>query len=261
MITKTILVTALDTLNLKKSVFVHSSMKALGWLEEGARTVLGALRDATGGGTIAVPTFVQRFNPETEYMKKKRAEGRTYENNPELIFDVAETPSEVGAFAEHVRKLPGAARSLHPVHSVAAIGPDAEAIAVTGKTAWGEGSPFAALHRLDADIVLWGVGFYYCTYFHAIEERVGVPYREFVTLDRLGVRDASGVLRRCDRRFFVYNGTGGSNFAKMDAVMAASGLVREVAVGDGVVRAVGVRALHEFIADKLAGDILFLTKE
>ena len=49
------------------------------------------------------------------------------ENNPEL-FDVAGSPSRAGLLSETVRQMPGAARSLHPVASVVAVGARAPAV-------------------------------------------------------------------------------------------------------------------------------------
>ena len=68
---------------------------------DGVRTAIGS------EGTLVVPTFTQQV-------------GRFG-----LQFIHEETPSLTGIFGEHVRQLPGAMRSLHPVFSVSAIGPQA----------------------------------------------------------------------------------------------------------------------------------------
>ncbi len=91
-----------------------------------------------------------------------------------------ETPSEVGVFSEYIRKRPGAVRSLHPILSVAALGPRAGEIC---GGAHGEGvgydSPWGRLHRAGAKMMTLGMGADGggTTYFHYIETAYGVPYK------------------------------------------------------------------------------------
>lgn len=84
---------------------VHSSLSAFGYVEGGAETVVDALLDVIGhDGTLMVPTF----------------------NHGQVdVFDIRTTPSINGAITEAVRKRPEAARSFHPTHPYAAIGPRA----------------------------------------------------------------------------------------------------------------------------------------
>lgn len=91
-----------------------------------------------------------------------------------------ETPSEVGVFSEYVRRQPGVVRSLHPILSVAGLGPKAEEIC-GGAHFEGVGwdSPWGRLHRSGAKMMTLGMGADGggTTYFHFIETSYGVPYK------------------------------------------------------------------------------------
>src|SRR5688500_10428768 len=83
------------------ALVVHSSLRSIGPVEGGAEAVVAALLDVVGErGLLVAPTFTyrgERFDPLTE-------------------------PGLTGRIAEAVRSWPGALRSWHPTHSVAAIG-------------------------------------------------------------------------------------------------------------------------------------------
>ena len=91
-----------------------------------------------------------------------------------------ETPSEVGVFSEFIRRQPGAVRSLHPILSVAGVGPRAEEIC-GGAHFEGVGwdSPWGRLHRCGAKMMTLGMGADGggTTFFHYIETSHGVPYK------------------------------------------------------------------------------------
>ena len=86
-------------------LMVHSSLSGFGYIADGAATCIAALRKALGpDGTLAMPTH------SLSVLGKP-------------VYDPATSPSLVGAVTEVFRKLPGAVRSPHPTHSVAAMGP------------------------------------------------------------------------------------------------------------------------------------------
>jgi aminoglycoside 3-N-acetyltransferase len=147
-------------------MLVHSSLMALGLLEgyrptDLARGVYDVLREVVGdGGTLVVPAFAWDF-----------CKGLTY--------DPATTPSQgMGVLSEYVRTLPEARRSPHPMQSVAAVGPQAEAICA-GDTlsSFAPGGPFAVLLSLGARGLLLGVPIQSFSLVHLVEERMRVPYR------------------------------------------------------------------------------------
>ena len=94
-------------------------------------------------------------------------------------FDPVRTPSKCGAVSEAVRVRPGAARSYHPTHAVAAIGAEAESL-VTGDEhapALGKG---CALHKLMEEggkVFLLGVSNKANSAIHIGEHVAGDPDR------------------------------------------------------------------------------------
>ena len=99
--------------------------------------------------------------------------------NTDNIFDILNTPSEMGSLTEYVRTRPGSVRSFHPFASYAAIGKNANYICEnTGRHSVGPNSPKARLLELDAQYLSIGLPPSRVTMvIHHIEKLMGVPYR------------------------------------------------------------------------------------
>ena len=146
-------------------VVVISDLAALG--ARGARD--GAVQGLVDGfleaigdeGTLVVPTFTYaRGGPDSPYVHET-------------------TPSETGALTEHIRRLPGALRSVHPVFSFAALGKAREAICANASPhSYGWNSPTHRLVEDDALVISLGRSPHRGSFFiHLAETFVGVPYR------------------------------------------------------------------------------------
>ena len=93
------------------TLLVHSSMKSIGEVENGADTVLDVVMEYFGkDGLLVFPTLT--------YSRVNTATPR---------YDVVNTPCSTGILPELFRQRKGVIRSLHPTHSVAAYGRDAAA--------------------------------------------------------------------------------------------------------------------------------------
>ena len=154
-------------------VFVHSSLSSIGYVEGGADAVVDAFLDVIGStGTLVVPAFTFSHGGKL---------------NP--VFDPIRDASEMGRITEVARTRPGARRSRHLLHSVAALGSHAEDItAVHGPSAWAADGPFWKLYELDAHILMLGVPYLRCTFFHVIEQLVQVRYRRWREVEARGSR-------------------------------------------------------------------------
>ncbi|MFE2970042.1 aminoglycoside N(3)-acetyltransferase [Streptomyces sp. NPDC059340] len=166
-------------------VLVHASLRNVGRTEQGAATVVDALRRAVGPtGTIVVPAFTEA-NSLTSRAHREQIRGMTDEQVVAFraampAFDPATTPSTgMGAVAERLRTTPGARRSDHPQTSMAATGPLAHAITAHHPLDChlGEASPLGHLYCLRAQVLLLGVGFERCTALHLAEYRLPNPPR------------------------------------------------------------------------------------
>ncbi len=144
-------------------LLVHSSLKALGFVEGGAATVVDSLITAIverNGSTVISPTFSIDGS-----MHRTLLSGRS--------FDQRATPSNLGAIPEVFRKHPRAKRSLHPTHSLAAIGPEAGAL-VEGHhlagSSFGESTPMAKLLAAGGYLLGLGTDLGRVTFYHCLEE-------------------------------------------------------------------------------------------
>lgn len=92
-------------------------------------------------------------------------------------FDVKRTPSEMGLLTEVFRRTPGVKRSLHPTHSVCALGPLAQDLTAThhlAATRTGEGTPFDIMTHRPTAIVGMGIEYYRSvTHTHTAEDILG----------------------------------------------------------------------------------------
>ena len=144
-------------------LLVHSSLRSLGQVEGGVEAVIHALLDVLGaGGTLLLPAL----SYETVSVA-----------NP--YFDVLKTPSCVGVLTEYFRKREGTQRSIHPTHSVCAVGTMAAELLAgheNDRSPCGENSPFHKLPRYNGQVLFLGCSLRPNTSMHAIEELSEPPY-------------------------------------------------------------------------------------
>ena len=238
---------ALQTLGLGAGhiVFVHSSLSSIGYVEAGADTVVDAFLDMLGStGTLVVPTFTF-----------------SHGGKPNPVFDPIRDVSEMGRITEVARTRPGARRSHHLLHSVAALGPHAEEItAVHGPSAWAADGPFWKLYELDAHILMLGVPYLRCTFFHVIEQLVQVRYRRWREVEAK-VREPDGQERPLP--MFGYSpqpGFVGNDFNKLGVILEERELAQVGAVGNAVARRFRARDALEVGLAEYRKDPLLLVK-
>ena len=144
-------------------LLVHSSYKSLGPEVKDISEVIEALLEALGPeGTLLFPALsYDTVKAETPY------------------FDIANTPSCIGAIPEWFRKQPGVLRSMGPTHSVTALGAQAAEM-VTGQenddSPVGKNSPFRKLRDREGQILMLGCGLNPNTSMHGVEELAPTPY-------------------------------------------------------------------------------------
>jgi aminoglycoside 3-N-acetyltransferase len=141
-------------------VELHVSLKSIGQVAGGARTVVHAFQDILGeSGTLLMPAFSYSFDRAAE------------------PFQPEKTPVKTGAVAETFRSMPGVVRSLCPIHSVAAWGRRAIELAwrhpIT--TTLGVGSPFHLAAKAGGKIVLLGCTQNSNSFLHVIESLTHHP--------------------------------------------------------------------------------------
>lgn len=217
-LTKQSLTDSLQRLGIKSGtrLIVHSSLRSLGPVQGGADTVLDALLECIGqDGLLVMPTF-------------------TYNND---VFDPLHTPSRTGLLTETLRKRDGVVRSLHPTHSVAAVGKGAAAVCAGHQHLPGLGidSPLDRVAKLGGGILLLGVGHTSNSTIHVGEAYARVPYLDipFNPLAPKRVRVAGPVSQEIELR----ESPGCSRaFGVIEAHLRKRGAIRDGLIGKALVQ-------------------------
>lgn len=99
--------------------------------------------------TLAAPTFFSGSNWEA----------KEYYENGKHIFDVNKSFSQMGILTELLRRTPDVKRSIHPTHSICALGPLADELTGThhlSDSTFGQGTPFSTV--LKYRTIILGIG-------------------------------------------------------------------------------------------------------
>ena len=218
------------------TLLVHCSLKSMGQVEGGAETVLSALSDYMEDGLLVLPTHTW------EYIKG---------DNPR--FYVADSPSCVGILPELFRKRHGVVRSLHPTHSVAALGKDAVDFTAGDEqfdTPCARNSAWGKLLDRQAQIILVGVDLRRNTFIHGVEEWVDIPGRMTDTHELLYTVLPDGTeIPVPSRRHCGLNWS--EHFWKVEKTLVEGGALQIGTLGDAEVRICDTAKMTEILSDML----------
>jgi aminoglycoside 3-N-acetyltransferase len=171
------------------TLFIHSSLKSLGYVEGGATTVVQALQDAVGPqGTLVIPTY---YLPGGTILATCKMQ--------DYVFDVRRDGTNMGRLPEAFLACDGIQRSVHPTHSVSAWGRHAAFLTEAHHRApsvFGEGSPWQRFVGLEqAKVLGLGISMGPVTFYHVLEDALGAAFPVPVWLDeqyRLPCLDREG---------------------------------------------------------------------
>ncbi|MCL2109837.1 MAG: AAC(3) family N-acetyltransferase [Oscillospiraceae bacterium] len=232
--TKQSLHTNLSTLGIdpRGTLMVHVSYKAIGEVEGRGDAVLDALCEYMRDGLLVLPSHTWYVNCE----------------NP--VTDVLHTRSCVGALTELFRTRPNVRRSLHPTHSVAALGADAESF-VAGEelinSPCGKGGVYYKLWERNAQILLIGVTFARNTFIHGIEEWDGAvgslsdKLTDLYLINHAGNRLHTPQYRHCAK-------LGSEPFVKLEPQALQAGVMTLGRFGDATTRLMNAAPLRALVA-------------
>jgi len=207
-------------------ILVHSSFERFEAFEGTAAKVIQVLQASVGpSGTILMPT-IPFTGTSVEY-----ATGAP-------VFDVQRTPSQMGIISELFRRMPGVHRSVHPTHSVAAWGANAEQLIsdhFMAETPCGRYTPYGRLLAFAGKLLFLGTSIEAMTFFHTVEEELEktMPFSPF-TRDTfvLASKEANGTLRTTTTRLFdpVYSRR--RRISKLVPTLTTSGHWKRIRVGN-----------------------------
>ncbi len=198
------------------TLLVHSSLSSLGFVVGGQSTVIRELMAVLGpNGTLVMPTHSW--------------EAAEHGNR---LFNVRNTPSCVGAISEAFRRMPGVRRSLHPTHSVAAIGRHALDI-IEGhehcETPCGYKSPYWKILAAGGGVLFIGVGLESNTAYHTAEALASVPYLLMDSPDVFEVIDENAKSRNI--RIRRHRAGIPRRFRELESDLASASVVRIGTIG------------------------------
>jgi aminoglycoside 3-N-acetyltransferase len=233
MMTHKDIVSILRILGLDKgdNVIVHSSLKAFGYVESGARTVIEALISVLGDkGTLIMPTFTLSF---------------LMSESP--VLDLIRTPSETGLITEVFRRHENVFRSKHITHSVAAWGKCAKEVAsLESATAWGQSSPFQWLLDNGGKVLMLGVGYDRCTMIHRVEEDLQVPYRKMKSFPNAKTVLPDGKIEKNCSQVYYLRDNFKSDLSRIAELMEKSDINKTTMIGMAKIRIAGSFDIYQF---------------
>lgn len=224
-------------------LMIHSSLRNMGHVVDGAPTVVDALLEVLGpAGTLVGPSF----NYETAL-------------DPNFVLDLPNTPSDMGAIADEIRRRAGTNRSRHLTHSLSAIGPQAETIVnADGKTAWSADGPLGTVFKLSGRFLLLGVTYQSFTACHVLEVAFRLRYRKLDTLRRR-LRRSDGSLVPFDSVVYLRDvGYPGYDFNRAGQAMEDARITSVAPVGNAVARLIPAQPMCTFATPRVKRDPDFL---
>jgi len=229
----------------KGTLMVHLSYKAIGETQGRGETVLDVLAEYMEPGLLVLPSH-------------------TWDNvsieNP--VMDVLYTPACAGALTEIFRKRPSVYRSLHPTHSLAALGKEAKEF-LSGEehiaTPCGKGGAYYKLWERNAQILLIGVNFTRNAFIPGIEDWDGAlgstseEKTDMYVISYEGNRIYTPQYRHCSR-------VGSGTFSKLEPDALRQGILTLGRFGDATTRLMRARPLREMVAAILKRDPGYLLR-
>jgi len=218
-------------------LYIQTDLRAPGLIigvrtkTEFCETYLKAILDAIGpDGTIVVPTFTPQVA----------------RHDQDFIWE--ETPTTLGLFPEFIRAQPESLRSLHPLHSVTALGTARDQICANNtQTDFGWGSPYHRMLEARAKILTIGVSPSFAVAIaNLLEAMCCLPYNYNKLLKWRPIVGG----QRLEQPFFANARHLHLNTRHILRHFAAkaeeAGLIRRVAYGDSTIQFSDIAEIFEF---------------
>jgi len=243
------LVLGLKKLGVKEGtcLLVHSALSRIGFVEGGADTFIDALLEAVGKeGTVMVPTLT--------------GSDKLNKDNPP-VFDPANTPCWTGKIPETFRKRKDAVRSLHPTHSVSAIGKQAEYFIKGHEDCLmpcDVNSPYWKVAEKGGYFLFVGVNLDSCTFFHTLEELTGAPYHMQPDKVKAKIITPGGEITR---ELYLHKYGTEVFFGKVEEWFEKKRVLKKGKVGEADVILLNAKQTAEVLLPVLMKDKMFFTKK
>ncbi len=230
-------------INKNGTLLIHSSMKAIGPVGGGADTVLEAFIEYMKDGLLLFPTH-----------------SWSDKNLPDGIYNPKTESSCVGLLTNLFMQKKGAARSMHPTHSVTATGKRAQEYVLRDNevyTPCPRNGCFGGLYDEDAQILFLGATLKTNTFIHSVEEWMNIPNRINPQSRKIKIQHDSGDVHEIDfHGHFSTCGDVSKNYDKLLAPMLGMGIAQETKIGDALSYVVKVKPMADWVVKLLEGNPL-----
>ena len=204
-------------INPRGTLLVHSSCKSVGECTDRGDTIIDAFIEYMRDGLLIFPTHTWDVIPVKE-----------------TVYDPENMPSCVGILTNLFLKRGGVVRSLHPTHSVAAIGKDAEEFTageeLTRSPCSRQGC-YGKLYDRRAQILFLGCDLSKNTFLHGVEEWNNITDRLTEKPREMYIKTSGGLIP-CPMH--CHNHSGGDvseNYIKAEKIFAAGGAASYCTIG------------------------------
>lgn len=230
-------------------LLVHSSLSACGSIDGGPTAVINALRSwITNRAALALPTHTWSY-PDASGVAP--------------VYDFKSTPSVVGTITNYYWQQPGVVRSLHPSHSIACSGLEAEELCrdhELRETPCGAGTPYLRIAEGNSSVLMFGATMDKYTLYHTAEDSAEVPYLYMPEQFTLRTRAADGEVKSIQT--WRQDMGVARRFEATADWLADQGLLVRRKLGLGELLYIpSARALHETMVKTMRRDPLFLVDE
>ncbi len=225
---------------------VHSSLKSLGYVEDGAEAVIKAFQDVlTPTGTLMMPTHTYSLP--------------MWEKPP---YDKSKSPSLVGKITDTFWRMPDVLRSEHPTHSVAAWGRLAEEFTrdTLKYPPVGIGSPWHRFYKASGKILMLGTTQEANTTLHLCEVLAKVPYLNIAFTPGQDYEVTHLINEQGEAEQFIVKPVPGCSrgFTRSEPYLRAAGVLKDVQVLNAKSQLLSAPALVEKMVHKLKTEPYFL---
>lgn len=253
--TKTDIIKLFHKLGMRRghNVMVHSSLRSLGYVVNGAMDVIDALIETVGEkkGTILMPSHTGQLTDPIDWKNPSIPKKDINRVRKAMTPFYSKTPiRNRGIIPEKFLWLQGIYRSDHPLNSVIAYGKEAQWFTLEHFLHESESynSPIHRLYLSDGYILLIGVNLTRCTAIHLAEFMANVPYLEKTNVKVLTERNKFTKLYRYPQSSEYFN--------KVEK--DAKHLFNKVRYNGNVMTYFRLRPVIDFILKKLKKDTNYL---
>ncbi|MBQ7378062.1 MAG: AAC(3) family N-acetyltransferase [Clostridia bacterium] len=239
--TKSELLSQLEALRLPRDrvVLMHSSLRLVGQIEGGAKTLLDALIEyfTAQGGLFCVPTHTW---------------ANLWATDKEFVLDVNDPHTCLGAFSDFAAADGRGIRTENPTHSMVVFGDRAKTeafaaneIDVSSGTA--PESCYGKLYEMGGYVLLVGVSHARNTYLHAVDEMLNVPNRITEQTREVKIKRESGeiVTRHIHSHHCSFTPDISARFPQFETAFCYYGAITDGHLGNAPVQACDARIMKQ----------------